>query len=115
MDTIKQRVSNAYNERYTELMSGIMAFFIIVWGVLWVAAVNSVYINPTAPRDLDYLTVICLLGWFASTMLSFFAIEYWLRTPQVRRPYDEDRDRYGNGLPLYERGPLVAAPPAAQN
>ncbi|EGT49847.1 hypothetical protein CAEBREN_16625 [Caenorhabditis brenneri] len=67
MDTIRQGVRSLYNERFTQLMGVITAFFFIIW----VAAAIAVYVNPEAPTNLKYIfPVVCLLGWAASIMLS---------------------------------------------
>ncbi|EGT49943.1 hypothetical protein CAEBREN_12086 [Caenorhabditis brenneri] len=112
MDRIRERVNTAYNETFGYLLMGLMAFFFVVWG----AAACVGYVIPTGSKEFKvFFAFMCLLGWIGSGIGSIFALEYWLRTPQVRRPYDEDRDRYGAGIPLHEREHRVAAPPAAQN
>ncbi|EGT49893.1 hypothetical protein CAEBREN_01531 [Caenorhabditis brenneri] len=112
INTIKQGVRSLYNERFTQLMGAITAFFFI----LWVAAAIAVHVNPEAPTNLKYIfPVICVLGWAASIMMSIFVIEIWLREPQVRRPYDPLRDGNPDAIPLGQRGLFVAAPLIAQH
>ncbi|CAL2047260.1 unnamed protein product [Caenorhabditis brenneri] len=108
MDAIKQRVSNAYNESFTQLMGGITAFFL----VLWVAAAYAVCMNADAPTNFKYVFAgICFLGWVGCIVLSIFAIEYWLREPLVQRAQDPNND----AIPLAEREPQVVAPIIAEH
>ncbi|CAL2047285.1 unnamed protein product [Caenorhabditis brenneri] len=115
MDRIRQRVNTAYNETFGYLLMGLTAFFFVVWGAAACVGYMHFEQQKAHPAFQILFVVCCALGWVGSGIGSIRALEFWLRTPQVRRVYDEDRDRYWNGLPLYERGPLVAAPPASQN